>query len=157
MKKQRHHFANKGLYSQSFGFSNSHVQMWDLDHKGGWMLRTDAFKWWCWIRLLRIPWKARRSNQSILKKLNPKYSLEGLTLSWNSNILTTWCKQPTHWKRPWCWERLRVGGEVGNENEMLGWHHQLNGHKFEQALGDSEGQGRLACWSLWCHKEWDTT
>ena len=66
-----------------------------------------AFKLWCWRRPLRVPWTARRSNQSILKEINPRYSLKGLLLKLQS--LATWCKEPTHWKRPWCWERLRAG------------------------------------------------
>ena len=76
--KQRHHFADKGLYSQSYGFSSSHVWIWELDHKDG--QRTDSFKMWCWRRLLRVPWTARRSNQSILNEINPEYSLEGVML-----------------------------------------------------------------------------
>ena len=77
--------------------------------------RTDAFEQWCWRRLLRVPWTARRSNQSILNKINPEYSLEGLILKRNSNTLATWCKELTCWKRPWCWERLRAkeGGKRG--------------------------------------------
>ena len=74
------HFANKGLYGQRYGFSSSHVWMWELDHKQAERWRTDAFKLWCWKRLLRVPWTARRSNQSILKEMNPEYSLEGLML-----------------------------------------------------------------------------
>ena len=69
--------------------------------------RTDAFKLWCWRRLLRVLWTVRRLNQSVLKEINPEYSLEGLMLSWSSNTLATWCKEPIHWKRLWCWERLR--------------------------------------------------
>ena len=76
IKKQRHYFANKVPYSQSYGFSSSRVLMWELDHKETECQRTDAFKLWCWRRLLRVPWTARRSNQSILKE----YSLEGLML-----------------------------------------------------------------------------
>ena len=76
--------------------------------------RIDAFELWCWRRLLRVLWTARRSNQSILKEINPEYSLEGLMWSWNSNTLTTWCEDPSHWKRPWCWEKLKAGGEVGD-------------------------------------------
>ena len=76
--------------------------------------------------------------------------------SWSSNTLATWCEEQTHWKRPWCWERLRVGGEGVTEDEMVGWHHQLNGHEFEQSPGDSEGQGSLRCCSPWGRKEWDT-
>ena len=59
---------------------------------------------------------------------------------WSSSTLATWCKGPTHWKKSWCWERLRAGEGV-TENEMVGWHHSLNAHEFEQTLGDSEGQG----------------
>ena len=73
--------------------------------------RIDAFELWCWRRLLRGPWTARRSNRSILKGINPEYSLKDWCWSWNSTTLTTWCKEPTHWKRPRCWERLRAGGE----------------------------------------------
>ena len=71
----------------------------------------DTFELWCWIRLLRVPWTARRSNQSILKEISPEYSLTDWCWSWNSNILATWCKEVTHMKRPWCWERLKARGE----------------------------------------------
>ena len=80
IKKQRHHLADKGLYSQSYGFSSSHVWMWELDHKKTEHQKIDAFKLWCWRRLLRHPWTERRSNQSILKEINPEYSLVGLML-----------------------------------------------------------------------------
>ena len=72
--------------------------------------RIDAFELWCWRRLLRVPWTARRSNQSILKEISPKYSLEGLILKLKSNIWT-WYEELSHLKRPWYWERLRAGGE----------------------------------------------
>ena len=78
IKKQRHHFANKGPYSQSYGFSSSHVRMWELEHKEGWTLKN-----WCfWIvqKTLESPWTASRSNRSILKEISPEYSLEGLML-----------------------------------------------------------------------------
>ena len=75
--------------------------------------RIDAFELWCWRRLLRVPWTARRSNQSFLKEISPEYSLEG----WNSNILATWCEELTHWKRLWCWEKLRAG----RERDDRGW------------------------------------
>ena len=80
MKKQRHYFANKGPSSQSYGFSSSHVWMWELDHKESWVPKNWCFRLWCWRRLLRAPWTARRSNQSILKEISPEYSLEGLML-----------------------------------------------------------------------------
>ena len=78
--KSRDYFANKDASSQSFGFSSGHVWMWELDYKESWARRIDAFELWCWRRLLRVPWIARRSNQSILKEVNPAYSLEGLML-----------------------------------------------------------------------------
>ena len=80
IKKQRRSFANKGLSSQSYGFSNSHIWMWELYHKVGWMWRIDVFELWCWRRFLRILCTARRSNQFILKEISPEYSLEGLML-----------------------------------------------------------------------------
>ena len=76
--------------------------------------RVDDFKQWCWRRLLKVPWTARRSNQSILKEINPWCSLEGLTLKLKLQYLATWCEELTHLKRPWCWERLRAGGEGDN-------------------------------------------
>ena len=77
--------------------------------------------------------------------------------SWNSNTLATWCEELTHWKRPWCWERLKAGGEGDDRGWDGGWHHRLNGHEFESTLGVGEGQGGLACCSPWGHKESDTT
>ena len=77
--------------------------------------RIDAFELWCWRRLLRVPWTARRPNQSILKEINPECSLEGLMLK--LQYLAPWCNQSTYWKRPWYWKRLRAGGEGGNR----GW------------------------------------
>ena len=73
--------------------------------------RIDVFELWCWRRLLRVPWTARRSKQSILKEISPEYSLKRLMLQLNSSTLATWCKEPTHWKRCWCWERLKAGGK----------------------------------------------
>ena len=78
VKNQRCYFANKGPSSHGYGFSSSHVWMWELDCKESWYQRTDAFELWCWRRLLRVPWTARRSNQSILKEMSPGCSLVGL-------------------------------------------------------------------------------
>ena len=74
----------------------------------------------CWRRLLRVPWTTRRSNQSILKETGPEYLLEGRCWSWNSNTLATLCEELTHWKRPWCWERLKAGGE-GDDRGWDSW------------------------------------
>ena len=79
--------------------------------------RIDAFELCCWRRLLRVPLTARRSNQSILKEISPEYSLEELMLKLKLQYLITWCKELIHWKRPWCWEKLKVGGEGDNR----GW------------------------------------
>ena len=80
IQKQRHYFANKGLSSESYGFSSSHVWMesWTIKKAEHW--KIDAFELWCWRRLLRVAWTARRSNQSILKKISPEYSLVELML-----------------------------------------------------------------------------
>ena len=80
IKKQRHHFANKSLSSQSQNFSSSHVWMGEVDCKEAWAPKNWSFQMWCWRRLLRVPWTARRSNQSILKEIRAEYSLEGLML-----------------------------------------------------------------------------
>ena len=82
--------------------------------------RMDAFELRCWWRLLRVPWTARSSNQSILKEIKPEYSLEDWCWSQSSNTLATWCVKLTHWKRPWHWEWLRAGGEGGGR-EWDGW------------------------------------
>ena len=95
-------------------------EIWTIKKADCW--RTDAFGLWCWRRLLRVPRTARRSNQSVLKEINPEYSFIGRTdvKSWSSITLATWCKELTHWKRPWCWERLKAGGE-GDNREWDGW------------------------------------
>ena len=80
IEKQRHYFVHKGPSSQGYGFSSGHVWMWELDYKKAEHRRTDAFELWCWRRVLRVPWTARRSSQSILKEISPGCSLEGLML-----------------------------------------------------------------------------
>ena len=84
----------------------------------------DAFELWCWRRLLKVPWTTRRSNQFILKEISPERSLEGLMLKLKLQYLATWCEELTHWKRPWCWERLRAGGE-GDDRGWDGWMASL--------------------------------
>ena len=85
-------------------------ESWTIKKAEHW--RIDAFELWCWRRLLRVPWTARRSSQSILKEISPEYSLEGLTLK----LKLQW-EELTHLKRPWCWGILRAGGEGANR----GW------------------------------------
>ena len=82
--------------------------------------KIDAFELWCWRRLLRVPWTARRSNQSILKEITLDIHWKDWCWSWNSNTLGTSCEELTHWKRPWCWEGLGAGGE-GNDRGWDGW------------------------------------
>ena len=86
--------------------------------------RIDAFELWCWKRLLRVPWTARRSNPSIQRKSGPGVHWKDWCWSWNSNTLATWCAELTHLKRPQCWERLRAGGE-GNDRRWDGWMPSL--------------------------------
>ena len=85
--------------------------------------RIDAFELWCWRRLLRVPWTARRSNQSILKEISPEYSLEGLMLKLKLQYLATSCKELTHWKRPDAGEDRRQEKKRMTEDEMVGWLH----------------------------------
>ena len=86
--------------------------------------KIDAFELWCWRRLLRIPWTARRSNQSILKEISPGVHWKDWCCSWNSNTLATSCEEVTHWKRPWCWEGLGAGGD-GDDRGWDGWMASL--------------------------------
>ena len=79
--------------------------------------RIDAFEVCCWRRILRVPWTVRRSNQSILKEISLNIHWKDWCWSWNSNTLATWCEKWTHWKSPWCWERLKARGEAGDR----GW------------------------------------
>ena len=89
---------------------------WTIKKAERW--RTDAFELWCWRRLLRVPWTARKSNQLILKEISPEYSLEGLMLKLKLNTLVTSCKELTHWKT-WCWERLKAGREGDDRMRWL--------------------------------------
>ena len=93
-------------------------EMWTIRKAKHW--RTDAFELWFWRRLLRVPWTARRSNQSILKKSVLNIHWKDWCWSWISSTLATWCEGQTHWKRPWCWERLKVGGE-GHDRGWDDW------------------------------------
>ena len=122
----------------------------------GW--RIHAFELWCWRKLLRVPWTARRSNQSNLKEVSPEYSLEGLILKLKlqyfghlmqrtDSLENTLMLGKTEGKRRRGRQRMR----------WVGWHHWLDGQEFDQGLGVDDGQGSLACCSLLCRKESDTT
>ena len=112
--------------------------------------RTDAFELWCWRRLLRVPWRARRFNQSILKEISPDYSSEGLILQLKLQyfghlmLRTDSLEKSLMLGKDWRWEERRT-----TEDEMVGWHHRLDGHESEQAPGVGDGQGSLACCNPW--------
>ena len=135
---------------------------WTMEKAEHW--RTDAFESWFWRRLLTVPWTPRRSNQSILKEINPEYSLEGLMLKLKFQNFGHLMRRADSL------EKILVLGKIwGQEekkvtkDEVVGWHHWLNGHEFEQASGDGEGQGSLACCSHGVAKsqtwlsDWTTT
>ena len=129
-------------------------ESWIVKKAEGW--RIDASKLWCWRRRLRVPWIARRSNQSILKEINPEYSLEGLMLKLKLQYFGHLMQRADSL------EKDRDAGKDWRqkgitENEMVGWHHWLDGHESEQTPGDGEGQGGLACFIPWGCKELDTT
>ena len=128
-------------------------ESWTIKKAECW--RINAFELWCWKRPLRVPWTARRSNQLILKEINPEYSLKGLMLKlWYSSYLM----QRSHSLEKTPMPGKNEGGRKrGWQRRDSGWHHWLNGYESEQALVDGEGQGSLACCSPWGHKESDTT
>ena len=108
--------------------------------------RIDAFELWCWRSLLRVPWTARRSNQSFLKEISPEYSLKGLKLKteapifWPPDAKSWFIWKDTDARKDW--EQEEKGT---TEDGMVGWHHQLNGHGFGWTLGVGDGHGNLAC------------
>ena len=120
--------------------------------------RIDAFEPWCRKRLLRVPWTARRSDHSILKEISPEYSWEGLMLKLKLQYFGHLMHRTDSLEKT-----LMLGKTEGRrrrgrqEDETAGWHHWLNEHEFEQAPGVGDGQGSLACFSLWGRKESDTT
>ena len=157
-KKQRYHFANKGPYNQSHGFSSRHVWVLELDLKEDWIVKNWSFQIWCWRRLLRVPWAAGRSNQ-----FNPKGNQPWIThwkdwcWSWSSNTLATWLNSQLIGKDPDAGNDWNQKGKRAAEHEMVGWCHLFNGHELGQTPGDVEEQEGLACCSPWGHKGSDTT
>ena len=141
----------------SYGFSSSHVWMWTLNYKESWAPRIDAFELWYWRRLLRVPWTARRSNQSILKEISPEYSLEGLMLKLKLQYFGHLMRR-TDFIR----ERILMLGKIEGRRrrgrEKMRWFDGITDlMNIKEALGVGEGLGSLACCSSWGCKEWDTT
>ena len=127
-------------------------ESWTIKKAERW--RIDCFERWCWRRLLSVPWTSRRWNQSVLKEINSECWLKDWC--WSSITLATWCeeligKDADAGKD---WKQKKKGA---TEDEMVGWHHRLNGHELGQPPGDSEGQGSLACCGPWGHEESDMT
>ena len=131
--------------------------MCELDHKERWVPKNWCFQTVVLEKTLESPLHYRRSNQSLLRKSILNINWKTLCWSWSSNTLATWCKELTHWKDTDAEKDRRQEEKGMTENEMVGWHRRLDGHEFEQALGDDEGQGSLACCNPWGHKESDTT
>ena len=156
IKKQRHYFAYKDLYSQSYGFSSSHVQMWELDNKKGWALKN-----WClWTVVLEETLESPLQSKEI-KPVNPKGNQSWIFIGrTGAEAPILWPPDAKNWlirKDPDAGKDWRQEEKGTTEDEMVGCYHRLNGHEFEQAPGNGEGQGSLACCSPWGHKESDMT
>ena len=142
--------------SQSYGFSSGNVCMWELDHKESWAPKNWIF-WTVVLKILESPLDYKEI-KPVSPKGNQSWIFIGRTdaeaeapILWPPDV-KNWL-----WKRPWCWERLKAGGEGDRQDETAGWHHWLNGQEFEQAPGVGDGQGSLACCSPWSCKELDIT
>ena len=157
-KKQSHYFANKGLASQSYGFSSSHVWMWELDHKESWAPKN----WYFWTVVLEKTLESPLDCKEI-KPVHPKGDQSWVFIGRTDAEAETpflcpadaknWliCKDPDAGKD---WKQEEKGT---TKDEMVGWHHRLDGHKFEQAPGVGDGQGGLLLCSPLGHKESGTT
>ena len=130
-------------------------ESWTVKKAERW--RIDAFELWCWGRLLRVLWTARRSTQSILKEISPGCSLEELMLKLKLQYFGHLMQRVDLWKRSWCWEGLGQEEKGMTEDKMAGWHHQLGGHEFGWTLEVGDGQGSLACCDSWGCRELDMT
>ena len=158
LKKQRYYFANKGPSSQSCGFSSSHVWMWELYYKENWVPKN-----WCFWTVVLDKTPESPLDCKEIKSVNPKGNQSWIFIERTdaeAETPTLWPPDVKNWliekdpdaRKDWSWE------EKGTmEDEMFEWHHQLNGHEFEQAPGVGDEQGSLACCSPWSHKESDMT
>ena len=119
--------------------------------------RIDAFELWCWRRLLRVPWTSRRHNQSILKEISPESSLKGLMLKLKLQYFGHLMQSADSLEKTLMLGKTQGRRRRGRQDEMVGWHHLLNGHGFGWTPGVGDGQGGLACCGSWGRKESDTT
>ena len=154
--KQRYHFADKGPYSQSYGFPSCHVWMWELDHKQGWVLKN-----WCFLTVVLEETLERLLDSKEIKPVNPKGNQSWIFIGRTdaeAEAPILWPPDARSWlsrKDPGAGNDWRQEEKGMTEEEMVGWHHQLSKHEFKQALGVGDGQGSLACCSSWGCKESD--
>ena len=155
-KNQRYHFADKGPYSQSYDFSSSHVWIWELDHKEIWVLKN-----WCFLIVVLEKTLESPSDCKEIKPANPKGNQLWIFIGRaDAEAPILWspeAKSQLIGKDPNTGKNWRQEEKGTTEDEMVGWHHRLDGHEIEQALRDSEGQGSLVCCRPWGCKELDVT
>ena len=158
IKKQRLYFANKSLSSQSYGFSSSRVWMWELDHKESWVPKNWCFWTMVLEKILESPLDCREI-QPVSPQGNQLWIFIGRTdakaevpILWPPDVKNGLIGKDPDAGKDWRQEEKGV-----TEDEMVGWHHVLDGHEFEQAPGVGDGQGSLACFILWGCKESDMT
>ena len=157
IKKQRHYFANKGLSSQSYGFSSNHVWMWELDYKESWALKNWCFWTVALMKTLESPLDSKEI-QPVHPKGNQSWIFIG-RIDAEAETPILWPPDVKNWltgKDPDAGEDWRQEEKGMTEDEMVGWHYWLDELEFEQALGVGDGQGSLACCSAWGLKESDT-
>ena len=156
--KSRHYFADKGPPSQSYGFSIGHVWMWELDYKESWVPKN----WYFWTVVLEKTLESPldcKEIQPVYSKGNQSWIFIGRTDA-EAETPILWppdAKNWLIWEDPFAGKDWRQEEKGMTEDEMVGWHHQLDGHEFEQVLGVGDGQGGLACCSPWGCKDSDMT
>ena len=155
--KQRHYFADKGLTSQRYGFSSSHVWMWELDYKESWAPKN----WFFWTMVLEKTLESPLDCKKI-KPINPQGNQSWIFITRTTAEAETPILWPSHARNWLIWKDPDAGKDWRQEKgmteyEMVRWHHWLHGHEFEQAPGVGDGQESLACCSPWVHKVSDKT
>ena len=148
--KSRHYFANKGLSSQSYGISSSHVWMWELNHKEGWAPTN-----WCFWTVVLEKTLENTLDRKEIKSIDPKGNHSWIFIGRTDAEAETpvlWPPNAKNWffgKAPDAGKDQRQEDKGKTEDGIIESHHQFNGHEFEQAPGDGAGQGRLACYTPW--------